>query len=106
MPASRTRKACSSPRRSEATTAAAGAEIADDLTFFVGWADGADAYPIAAQTWILAYVEQPDAEQAAALRCFLTYLLTDSQALAVEATTPASCRVADAALANVALIGA
>lgn len=92
----------------EATTAAAaGAEIADDLTFFVGWADGADAYPIAAQTWILAYVEQPDAEQAAALRYFLTYLLTDGQALAVELNyAPLPAELRDAALANVALIGA
>ena len=40
----------------DATTAAAeNAKINDDLTFFLGWADGDAAYPIAAQTWIIAY---------------------------------------------------
>ena len=69
----------------EATTAAAeGAEINDDLTFFLGWADGEDAYPIAAQTWIIAYTEQSDPDKAEAIRGFLTYLLTDGQELATE----------------------
>ena len=45
----------------EATTAAAeNAKINDDLTFFLGWADGDAAYPIAAQTWMIAYVKQAD----------------------------------------------
>jgi phosphate transport system substrate-binding protein len=91
----------------EATTAAAnGAKINDDLTYFVGWADGADSYPIAAQTWIIAYVNQPDAAKAELIRGFLTYLLTEGQADAPNvdyAPLPASLR--EKALANVAKIG-
>ena len=80
----------------EATTAAAeSVTINDDLTFFTGWADGDDAYPIAAQTWIIAYTKQADADKAEALQGFLTYLLTDGQALAQEldyAPLPAAIR--------------
>lgn len=93
----------------EATTiAAAGVEVAEDGTFFTGWSSAPGAYPIAAQTWIIAYTAQPDADTAAALQYFLTYLLSeDGQALAEElnyAPLPSSIR--DLALANVALIGA
>lgn len=92
----------------EATTAAAeSAKINDDLTFFLGWSDGADAYPIAAQTWIIAYVKQADPAKAEAIRGFLTYLLTDGQAAAPAidyAPLPAALQAK--ALANIAKIGA
>lgn len=92
----------------DATTAAAkGTKIKDDLTYFLGWADGADSYPIAAQTWIIAYVKQSDPAKAAALRGFLTYLLTDGQALAPSidyAPLPADLQAK--AIANIAKIGA
>ena len=69
----------------DATTAAAeNAKINDDLTFFLGWADGDAAYPIAAQTWIIAYTKQADPAKAEALRGFLTYLLTDGQKAASD----------------------
>jgi phosphate transport system substrate-binding protein len=91
----------------EATSAAAaGAKINDDLTYFVGWADGDDAYPIAAQTWIIAYTKQSDPAKAEAIRGFLTYLLTEGQDLAPSidyAPLPADLR--EKALANVAKIG-
>ncbi|MEO6126444.1 MAG: phosphate ABC transporter substrate-binding protein PstS [Ilumatobacteraceae bacterium] len=92
----------------EATTAAAeGVEIKDDLTFFVGWADGDEAYPIAAQTWIIAYTTQDDPAKAENIRGFLTYLLTEGQDMAASvdyAALPDSLR--EKALANVAKIGA
>ncbi len=92
----------------EATTAAAeGTTIKDDLTFFLGWADGDDAYPIAAQTWIIAYTTQDDAAKAEAIRGFLTYLLTDAQTTAADidyAPLPADLQAK--ALANIAKIGA
>ena len=92
----------------EATTAAAeNAKINDDLTYFLGWADGDAAYPIAAQTWIIAYTKQADPAKAAAIRGFLTYLLTDGQkaATAIDyAPLPASLQAK--ALANIAKIGA
>ncbi|MFM2078066.1 MAG: hypothetical protein RJA49_1956, partial [Actinomycetota bacterium] len=65
-----------------ASAAAAGATIADDLTYSAIWADGDTAYPITAQTWIIAYKNQTDAAKAAALKAFLNYVLTDGQTLA------------------------
>jgi len=92
----------------EATTAAAeGATIKDDLTFFLGWADGDAAYPIAAQTWIIAYTKQDDAKKAEAIRGFLTYLLTTGQDMAEEIDyAPLPAELAKKALDNIAKIGA
>jgi phosphate transport system substrate-binding protein len=92
----------------EATTAAAeGAEIKDDLTFFLGWADGDESYPIAAQTWIIAYTAQDDPATAEALRGFLTYLLTDAQEMAADIDyAPLPADLVARALENVAKIGA
>jgi phosphate transport system substrate-binding protein len=92
----------------EATTAAAeNAKINDDLTFFLGWADGDAAYPIAAQTWIIAYTTQADPAKAEAIRGFLTFLLTDAQKTASDidyAPLPAALQAK--ALDNIAKIGA
>jgi len=92
----------------EATTAAAeNAKINDDLTFFLGWADGDAAYPIAAQTWIIAYTKQADSAKAEALRGFLTFLLTDAQKTAPDidyAPLPAALQAK--AIDNIAKIGA
>ena len=93
----------------EATTAAAtNITLNDDGTFFTGWADGDDAYPIAAQTWIIVYTTQPDADTAAALQYFLTYLVSaDGQALAEELNyAPLPAAIRDVAMANIAKIGA
>ena len=65
-----------------ASAAAEGAEIADNLTFSAIWADGDNAYPITAQTWIIAYKKQTDAAKADALKAFIKYILTDGQTLA------------------------
>jgi len=78
----------------------------DDLTYFLGWADGDAAYPIAAQTWIIAYTKQPDPAKAELIRGFLTYLLNEGQKLAPTidfAPLPADLRTK--ALANIAKIG-
>ncbi|HEY4607980.1 MAG TPA: phosphate ABC transporter substrate-binding protein PstS [Ilumatobacteraceae bacterium] len=92
----------------DATTAAAqGTTVKDDLTFFLGWADGDNSYPIAAQTWIIAYTKQADPAKAEAIRGFLTYLLTDAQKTAADidyAPLPADLQAK--ALANIAKIGA
>ena len=92
----------------DATTAAAkGTTIKDDLTFFIGWADGDAAYPIAAQTWIIAYTKQADAAKAEAIRGFLTYLLTDGQkAAAAIDYAPLPADLQAKALLNIAKIGA
>ncbi|MEY2521933.1 MAG: phosphate transport system substrate-binding protein [Ilumatobacteraceae bacterium] len=92
----------------DATTAAAqNAKIADNLTYFLGWADGDASYPIAAQTWIIAYTKQADPAKAEALRGFLTYLLTDGQkAAAAIDFAPLPTDLQAKALLNIAKIGA
>ena len=92
----------------DATTAAAeNATIADDLTYFLGWADGDASYPIAAQTWIIAYTKQADPAKAEALRGFLTYLLTDGQkAAAAIDFAPLPADLQAKAMLNIAKIGA
>ena len=42
-----------------------------------GWADGDEAYPIAAQTWIIVYTNQTDKAKGEALKAYLKYMLTD-----------------------------
>jgi phosphate transport system substrate-binding protein len=95
------------PTLEAASAAAEGATIKDDLTYFLGWADGDAAYPIAAQTWIIAYTTQADPAKAEAIRGFLTYLLNEGQTLAPTidfAPLPESLRLK--AIENIAKIGA
>ena len=61
-----------------------GVTVNPDLSYNPLNADGAQAYPIAAPTWILAYQNQPDRAKGEALRSFLRFLLTDGQDLAEE----------------------
>lgn len=91
----------------EATSAAAnGTKINDDLTFFVGWADGDASYPIAAQTWIIASTKQADPVKAENIRGFLTYLLTEGQKLAPSVDyAPLPDDLRQKAVANIAKIG-
>ena len=91
----------------EATSAAAEhVTVKDDLTFFLGWADGDTSYPIAAQTWIIVYTKQDSADKAANLRGFLTYLLTEGQTLAPTIDyAPLPAALVTKALANIAKIG-
>ena len=85
-----------------ASAAAEGAEIKDNLTYSAIWADGDAAYPITAQTWIIAYAKQTDAAKADALKAFLTYILTDGQTLATDVNfAPLPAALAEKALAQV-----
>ena len=69
----------------EGTSAALeGAEIKPDLSYNPLWADGDEAYPIAAPTWIMTYKNQSDRAKGQAVRSWLSYLLTDGQELAPE----------------------
>lgn len=72
------------PTLEGASAALAGAEIKDDLTYNPLNASGADAYPITAPTYLLVYVNQPDAAIGNALKGWINYLLTDGQALAAD----------------------
>ena len=67
------------PTLDGASAAAAGATIKDDLSYDPLWADGDAAYPIAAPTWILVYVNQTDKVKGETTKSFLRYILTDGQ---------------------------
>jgi phosphate transport system substrate-binding protein len=67
-----------------ATAALAGAQINPDLTYNPLNADGPDAYPITAPTWILLYKNQPDKAKGAALKSFLKYVVGDAQKMAKD----------------------
>jgi len=89
------------PTLEGASAAAEGAELKDNLTYSAIWADGEAAYPITAQTWIIAYKAQADAKKADALKAFLTYVLTEGQTLAPEVNfAPLPSAIAEAALAQ------
>jgi phosphate transport system substrate-binding protein len=67
-----------------ASAALAGVEIKPDLSYNPLWADGDEAYPITAPTWILAYKDQTDKAKGAALKAFLKYIYEDGQGMAAE----------------------
>ena len=52
-----------------------------NLRLFLPDPDGEDAYPIVSYTWLLLYDRYPDHDKAAALRKFVTWGLTEGQAL-------------------------
>ncbi|MEO8695099.1 MAG: phosphate ABC transporter substrate-binding protein PstS [Acidimicrobiales bacterium] len=67
----------------EATSAAVeGATVNADLSYDPLWADGDKAYPIAAPTWILVYVDQTDKVKGETIKAFLRFMLTDGQKVA------------------------
>jgi phosphate transport system substrate-binding protein len=70
------------PTLDAAGAALSGATVKDDLTYDPINATGDTAYPITSPTWIIVYKKQPDANTAAALKGFLTFLLTDGQGFA------------------------
>lgn len=88
-----------------ATAALGGAALNADLTYNPLNADGADAYPITAPTWILVYKNQTERATGDALKSFLRYLLTDAQALAEDVDyAPLPANVQQRALAQVEAI--
>jgi phosphate transport system substrate-binding protein len=67
-----------------ATAALAGAQVNADLSYNPLNADGADAYPITAPTWLLVYKNQPDKVKGEAIKSFLRFVVGDGQKLANE----------------------
>lgn len=91
------------PTLAGATAALAGAEVKADLTYSPLNAAGADAYPITAPTYVLVYATP--SSNAAAIKGWLTYLLTEGQDLAKDAgfaSLPSALR--DKAVAQIAQI--
>jgi phosphate transport system substrate-binding protein len=67
-----------------ATAALAGAQVNADLSYNPLNAEGADAYPITAPTWILVYKNQVDKVKGEAIKSFLRYMVSDAQKLAED----------------------
>ena len=74
------------PTVSSVTAAAAGAaaNMPPDFRVSITNAPGADAYPIASFTWLLLYEDPPDKAQAAVMKEFVRWALTDGQKMAPE----------------------
>ena len=68
------------PSASSASSAAANAPVAGDLTFSAIWAPGASSYPITYQSWDLVYQAQ-SVTMAKLLKAYLGYLLGPGQKL-------------------------
>ena len=67
-----------------ATAALAGAQVNADLSYNPLNAEGADAYPITAPTWLLVYKNQADKVKGEAIKSFLRFLVGDGQKLAKD----------------------
>lgn len=91
----------------EATSAAAvGVVFPEDLRFSLSDSDAEGAYPIVGATWILAYDTMADPAKAEALKAFLTWALTNGDALATDLQyAPLPDNLQQLALDKVALIG-
>lgn len=89
------------PTLEGASAAVEGATVNADLSYDPLWADGDKAYPIAAPTWILVYVDQTDKVKAETTKAFLRYILTDGQKAATAIDySPLSASLAEKALAQ------
>lgn len=95
------------PQLPGASAALAGAEIADDLTYDPLDADGAEAYPITAPTWMIVYKKQTDAAVADALKGYLNFFMTEGQELApTVGYAPLPPELQEKAIAQIEMIGA
>jgi phosphate transport system substrate-binding protein len=69
------------PSVSSASAAASQATVKPNLTFSAIWAPGASSYPITAQSWVLVYETQPNANDAKMLQAWVGYLVGAGQQL-------------------------
>ncbi len=69
------------PSVAGATAAASSVTPAANLTFSSIWASGATSYPISAQSYVLVYQSQPNANTAKMLQAWVGYLIGDGQKL-------------------------
>ena len=69
------------PTVSSASAAASQATVASNLTFSAIWAPGASSYPITAQSWVLVYQKQSEANTSKMLQAYIGYLVGAGQQL-------------------------
>jgi len=67
------------PSTQAASAAASQVTVAPDLTFSAIWAPGAGSYPITAQSWVLVYQSQANANTAKMLQAYIGYLVGAGQ---------------------------
>jgi phosphate transport system substrate-binding protein len=70
-----------SPSPATATASAATVTVNPDLTFHAVWGSDPTAYPITAQSWVLVYAKQPNANDAKLLQAYISYLVGAGQQL-------------------------
>ncbi len=73
------------PTLDGASAAVAGATVEADLLYNPLNAEGAEAYPITAPTWIIIYKNQSDATKGEAVKGWISYVLSSGQDLANDA---------------------
>ena len=94
------------PSVSGASAAAAQATVKPDLTFSAIWAPGANSYPITAQSWILVYQTQPNANDTKMLKAWVGYLVGDGQQLLTSlGFAPLPANIDQKAKAQISKIG-
>ena len=69
------------PSVAGASAAASQVTVKPNLTFSAIWAPGATSYPISAQSYVLVYETQPNANDAAMNKAWVGYLIGDGQKL-------------------------
>lgn len=69
------------PSVAGASAAASQVTVKPNLTFSAIWAPGATSYPISAQSYVLVYETQPNANTAKMLQAWVGYLIGDGQSL-------------------------
>lgn len=72
------------PTAQSASAAAEGIEVKDNLTFSALNGKATGAYPITYQSWVIVYEKQTNKAKGAALKLYLSYLLTEAQAMLPE----------------------
>ena len=93
------------PTLAGATAALDGAEVKSDLTYNALNTAGAETYPITASTYVLVYKSIATPATANAIRGWLTFLLTEGQDLAADASfAPLPTGLRDRAIAQIAMI--
>jgi len=93
------------PTVKAASEAAATVAVNPNLTYDPIYATGKTSYPITAPTWIIVYKSQTDAAKSAALKAFLTFILTKGQKIAPTVDyAPLPAALATQAKAQVAQI--
>ena len=89
------------PTADSASAAGEGIDIGADLIFKAYNSSAAGAYPITYQSWVIVYQNQSDPAKGALVKAYLSYLLTDGQALLADLDyAPLSKTLQDKAIAQ------